>query len=101
MDFSSDVGPGVIDCGGVCVGQYAKGTRVTLTALPDHGSFFDGWQGACSGKDSTCEVEHDPGPERQGAVQAHAAAFAVCGLHALIGIAGWAESDVSPSRQNA
>ena len=56
MDFSSDVGPGVIDCGGVCVGQFAKDTRVTLTAQPDHGSFFDGWQGACSGKDSTCEV---------------------------------------------
>ncbi|WP_186342800.1 trypsin-like serine protease [Allochromatium palmeri] len=56
MDFSSDVGPGVIDCGGVCVGQYAKDSRVTLTALPDYGSFFDGWQGACSSKDSTCEV---------------------------------------------
>lgn len=56
MDFSSDVGPGVIDCGGVCVGQYAKDTRVTLEARPDHGSFFDGWQGACSGKDSICEV---------------------------------------------
>lgn len=56
LDFSSDVGPGVIDCGGVCVGQYAKDSRVTLTAQPDHGSFFDGWQGACSGKDSTCEV---------------------------------------------
>ncbi|WP_162008643.1 trypsin-like serine protease [Thermochromatium tepidum] len=56
LDFSSDVGPGVIDCGGVCVGRYAKDTRVTLIAQPDHGSFFDGWQGACSGKDTTCEV---------------------------------------------
>jgi lysyl endopeptidase len=57
MDFSSDVGPGVIDCGSVCVGQYARDTRVTLMARPDHGSFFDGWQGACSGQESTCEVD--------------------------------------------
>lgn len=56
LDFSSDVGPGVIDCGGTCIGQYAKDTRVALMAQPDQGSFFDGWQGACSGRKTVCEV---------------------------------------------
>lgn len=56
LDFSSDVGTGVIDCGSTCIGQYALGTRVTLHAQPDQGSVFAGWQGACSGQDPTCEV---------------------------------------------
>ncbi|QIK38596.1 serine protease [Caldichromatium japonicum] len=56
LDFSSDTGAGVIDCGATCIAQYAQGSRVTLAAQPDHGSFFDGWQGACSSKEPTCEV---------------------------------------------
>jgi hypothetical protein len=40
--------PGV-DCGVTCTTLYDFGTVVTLTAVPDTGSLFDGWSGACSG----------------------------------------------------
>ncbi len=56
LDFSSDTGAEVIDCGATCIAQYAQDTRVTLAAQPDQGSFFDGWQGACSGREPICEV---------------------------------------------
>ncbi|HRS39911.1 MAG TPA: InlB B-repeat-containing protein, partial [Bacteroidia bacterium] len=38
-----------IDCGDVCVAQYDNATKVTLTAEPEAGSTFSGWEGACSG----------------------------------------------------
>lgn len=38
-----------IDCGDVCVEQYENATKVTLTAEPETGSTFAGWEGACSG----------------------------------------------------
>jgi alpha-tubulin suppressor-like RCC1 family protein len=41
-----------IDCGSTCSFDYDDGTVVTLSALPDLGSTFDGWSGAgCSGAD--------------------------------------------------
>ena len=42
--------PQGIDCGALCVGSYSNGDVVTLTAAPETGSAFAGWDGAgCSG----------------------------------------------------
>jgi hypothetical protein len=42
--------PAGITCGADCAEAYAKGTVVTLTALPSSGHRFDGWSGGgCSG----------------------------------------------------
>lgn len=38
-----------IDCGDICVEEYASETTVTLEAIPDTGYTFAGWSGACSG----------------------------------------------------
>jgi hypothetical protein len=43
-----------IDCGSTCMGTYAYGTTVTLTATPSM-HHFGGWGGACSGF-LTCSV---------------------------------------------
>jgi hypothetical protein len=40
--------PAGIDCGVDCDQQYLDGTRVTLTARPDTGSFFVAWRGDCA-----------------------------------------------------
>ena len=48
--------PAGISCGSTCAYEFAKGTKVTLTAAPDSGSTFSGWSGAgCSGT-NTCNV---------------------------------------------
>jgi YD repeat-containing protein len=41
--------PAGIDCGVTCSASFNAGTTITLTATPDTGSSFTGWQGACSG----------------------------------------------------
>lgn len=43
----------VIDCGDVCYGYYPRTATVTLTATPEAGSVFIGWQGACEGGSCT------------------------------------------------
>jgi hypothetical protein len=48
--------PAGIQCEADCREDYPAGTKVTLTATPQQGSTFDGWDGACSGSASTCEV---------------------------------------------
>src|SRR5262245_47031356 len=40
-------------------GNYDAGTVVTLTPMPDPGSVFTGWSGACSGTSATCVVTMD------------------------------------------
>jgi len=47
-----------IDCGSDCSEDYAAGILVILTAIPDAGSTFTGWSGACTGIDP-CEVTMD------------------------------------------
>jgi hypothetical protein len=41
--------PAGVDCGGDCRGDFAEGTEVTLTAVPDQGWNFALWEGTCSG----------------------------------------------------
>ena len=41
--------PEGIKCGDDCTETYKEGSSVTLMALPDVGSTFTGWSGACSG----------------------------------------------------
>ncbi|BCS35897.1 hypothetical protein TBR22_A51320 [Luteitalea sp. TBR-22] len=38
-----------IDCGATCQADVAEASAVTLVALPDPGSVFTGWSGACTG----------------------------------------------------
>jgi len=44
-----------IDCGSDCSEEYVKNTPVSLTATPNTGSTFVGWNGACFGTE-TCQV---------------------------------------------
>jgi uncharacterized repeat protein (TIGR02543 family) len=48
-----------IVCPGDCQENYAAGTQVTLTAIPDVDAHFTGWGGACTGNNLTCEVLMD------------------------------------------
>lgn len=41
--------PSGISCGADCFELFDYGTTVTLTAIPDAGSTFTGWSGACTG----------------------------------------------------
>ena len=47
--------PAGIVCGSSCVGNFAVGTQVTLTATADTGSTFALWNGACQGA-GTCTI---------------------------------------------
>lgn len=47
--------PAGIDCGIDCSESYGDVTLVTMTALPDAGSYFAGWSGSCTGSGS-CQV---------------------------------------------
>ncbi|MCB1918368.1 MAG: S8 family serine peptidase [Candidatus Competibacteraceae bacterium] len=50
--------PAGINCGNQCQAEFAEGTTVNLTAIPDTGSVFDGWSGACTGT-AACAVSMD------------------------------------------
>jgi hypothetical protein len=47
--------PAGINCGSTCQFDFLEDTVVNLTATPDLGSRFTGWQGACTGLGS-CSV---------------------------------------------
>lgn len=51
---------GVINCGDNCVAEYSSvlAQNITLSADPDEGYQFNGWSGACEGKD-TCNISFD------------------------------------------
>lgn len=48
-----------IDCGTDCVNAYTPGTVVSLSATPDHGEEFLGWDGACAGQTNPCQITMD------------------------------------------
>ncbi|BDG03922.1 InlB B-repeat-containing protein [Anaeromyxobacter oryzae] len=50
--------PAGIDCSSSCSAPFDENTSVTLTAMPDAVSTFQGWGGACTGT-STCVVKVD------------------------------------------
>jgi len=50
--------PAGIDCGGTCSADFAHGSLVTLTAVPDVSSAFEDWSAPCSGQ-STCVLTMD------------------------------------------
>lgn len=49
-----------LDCGTICSGEYGYGKSVTLSAAPDGGSSFDGWNGVCSKTQTTCTFPVGP-----------------------------------------
>ena len=49
-----------IDCGTVCRTSYGYGRTVALTAAPDEGSLFDGWNGVCGRTQLTCRFPAGP-----------------------------------------
>jgi Ca2+-binding RTX toxin-like protein len=53
---------GLLDCPGVCLGDFERyfstaDRAATLSASPDNGSIFTGWGGVCSGTKPTCDVQ--------------------------------------------
>ncbi len=51
------VSPEGIDCGAVCATSFARKSLIRLTAVPDNGSFFEGWSLAECGDTPVCEIE--------------------------------------------
>jgi fibronectin type III domain protein/List-Bact-rpt repeat protein len=49
-----------LDCGTVCSANYGFGKPITLTANPDDGSLFDGWNGVCAKTQTTCTLAAGP-----------------------------------------
>lgn len=49
-----------LDCGTVCSREFGYGKSLTLTAAPDQGSAFTGWNGVCSQAQTTCTVPVGP-----------------------------------------
>jgi hypothetical protein len=49
-----------MDCGNVCTASYGFGKTIALTAAPDAGSIFDGWNGVCAKTQLTCTFPAGP-----------------------------------------
>ncbi len=45
-----------IDCGAACSNVYLEVVSVTLSAIPDSGSYFTGWSGGCVSQALSCTV---------------------------------------------
>ncbi len=49
-----------LDCGTACSREYGYGDSLTLTAVPDQGSVFSGWNGVCAKTQTMCTVPVGP-----------------------------------------
>ncbi len=49
-----------LDCGSACSRQYGYGNSLTLTAVPEQGSVFSGWNGVCSKTETKCTFPVGP-----------------------------------------
>ena len=56
--FTDGTPDGKIDCGDDCGGSYVADSEVSLTAEPDPGYTFAGWEGDCSGTEA-CDIVMD------------------------------------------
>ncbi|TAN70978.1 MAG: DUF1566 domain-containing protein [Methylobacter sp.] len=53
--------PKGITCGTTCINGFSSGKKVTLSAAPDANSLFVGWEGDCSGIQTSCTVTVNQG----------------------------------------
>ena len=49
-----------LDCGTVCRARFGYGKPIALTAAPEDGSLFDGWNGVCARTQLTCTFPAGP-----------------------------------------
>ena len=49
-----------LDCGESCTRDYGFGERLSLRAVPDANSVFEGWNGVCSRTETTCTFPVGP-----------------------------------------
>ena len=49
-----------LDCGSKCSAKFGFGKSITVTAKPDQGSTFDGWNGVCSKTQASCSFAAGP-----------------------------------------
>jgi Ca2+-binding RTX toxin-like protein len=83
---------GILDCTDYCSGDFERYFAVndkaaTLTASPDNGSVFTGWDGDCSGTQATCEIQ--PFYNSVRFVEAHFAPLPIFGIVGLnVALAG-------------
>lgn len=49
-----------LDCGTACSASFGFGKSISLTADPDEGSIFDGWNGVCAKTQLTCTFPAGP-----------------------------------------
>jgi len=53
--------PSRIQCGSACSARFDAGTTTTLSAVPEDGYVFAGWNGACTGTSLTCTLAMNRG----------------------------------------
>jgi hypothetical protein len=49
-----------LDCGSSCSARFGFGKSITVTAAPDQGSIFDGWNGVCTKAQTSCSFAVGP-----------------------------------------
>ncbi|MBA2332643.1 MAG: hypothetical protein H0V94_07645 [Actinobacteria bacterium] len=59
-DGGGQVTASKLECGDECTAQFDYGQTVTLTAAPDSGSVFGGWNGVCAQTETTCSFPVGP-----------------------------------------
>lgn len=79
--------PAGINCGTTCSASYNSGTVVTLTASPTSPAWFEGWNGACTGSSTTCNVTMGAAKTVYAVFRVHASGTAISPM--LVGNSVW------------